>query len=306
MFSRRMLVAALSAMLILGAGVVPAAGRPVPTLPPVQVVPIDEVEPASERALTPAEQAISDAKIAEADAYVTGPGRPLLGLACVSPLAAGSEITDTAAPGIDATAGGCAIPSGFLVVAARNQERNHYCGPAVGQVISNYAWKAAATTNKYPQTTIAGWMKTDAMGQTSAPELASGLQKATVASPRHPVGFTWAVTPLTDLNRNGSSADELHNYIRTAVSHWKMPMAIAVKPNSPTSRYNLASWPNVVSTAGHWITAYGWYNFYVGNHAARIYYADSSENQGGGTGTYWNSTLSLAAMIGEHTGRFVW
>ena len=51
---------------------------------------------------------------------------------------------------------------------------------------------------------------------------------------------------------------------------------------------------------GHWIAAYGWSGTGGLSHA-RIYYADSSTNQGGGTGKYWNLTADIAALIGEHT-----
>lgn len=206
----------------------------------------------------------------------------------------------------DATINACGVPSAFLSVTPRQQTKNHYCGPAVGQVIANYSWKMAAAANKFPQAKIAEWMKTDVFGKTNAPELAVGLNKATSGSPRLPAGFGWTFTTLQDSDFDGTTADQLHDYVRTAVSHWRMPLAIAVKPHDKNSNFNLSSWPNTVSSPGHWIAAYGWYSFFIGNHGARTYFADSSANQGGGTGTYWNSTLSLATMIGEHTRRFVW
>jgi hypothetical protein len=39
---------------------------------------------------------------------------------------------------------------------------------------------------------------------------------------------------------------------------------------------------------------------------ARIYYTDSSKDEGGSTGKFWDPTRHIAAMIMEHTQRFVW
>lgn len=305
MFFNRMLTAMVAAVLILVAGVGPAAAAK-----PVRPVPPSAPAPTGERPPTPEERALSDAKIAIARAFVRGAGRPLVGLNCATPQSSRAEVGSPAVGGLaagnDATINACTVPSAFLSVQPRQQTKNHYCGPAVGQVIANYSWKVASGANKYTQDKIAEWMKTNVFGQTNAPELAAGLQKATAGSPRHPAGFAWGFTNLQDLDANRATADELHDYVRTAVSHWRMPLAIAVKPHDRNSQFHLSSWPNEVNSPGHWVAAYGWYSFFIGTHGARVYFADSSKNQGGGTGTYWNSTLSLATMIGEHTGRFVW
>jgi hypothetical protein len=94
--------------------------------------------------------------------------------------------------------------------------------------------------------------------------------------------------------------------VRANVSGSKMPLAFSLKPHDPNSRYHLVSWPRPVVSVGHWISIYGWYSNYTGTDTARIYYTDSSRDEGGGTGKYWDPTRHVAAMIGEHTRVFVW
>jgi hypothetical protein len=149
-------------------------------------------------------------------------------------------------------------------------------------------------------------MKTDVNGQTNAPELEDGLEAATLGSPRRPAGWDWVVSGLSDLDRDGTTADELQNYVRANVSGSKMPLAIPVKPHSPYSSYHLSSWPKPVNSPGHWIAAYGWYSYWTGTTFARIYYTDSSRDEGGSTGKFWNPTRDIAALVMEHTRRFVW
>lgn len=256
--------------------------------------------PPGERPLTAAEQTASGRKVAAALAYVDAErsqGKHLLSLACVTPQ---SGATRTPTP--DA----CAVPQGFLAVEARDQTKWFYCGPATGQVIANYTWAMASGANKYTQAKLAEWMKTDVNGFTNAPELALGLERGTANAPRRPFGWAWAMTNLEDANRNGTSADELQAYVQSNVSKSKMPLAIPVKPHDPRSAFNLSSWPDPVQSSGHWIAAYGWYSYWTGTDFARVYYTDSSRDEGGSTGKFWNSTRSLNALIREHTGRIVW
>lgn len=295
---RRTIAAMLTAVVLSTFAIGPAhAARPVapPPKPPVG---------ASERPLTPEEQAASDRKVASAEAYIASierEGSHLVSLACVSPNA-----TDADAGSDSATAQACTVPQAYLPVAARDQIRGHYCGPAVGQVIANYTWAVSSSANKYSQTKIAGWMQTDVKGYTNAPELALGLDRATSGSPRRPASWAWVVTNLTDSDRDGILGDQLQDYVRANVSGSRMPLALAVKPYDPMGRYHLSSWSRPVSSPGHWIAAYGWYSYWAGNDFSRIYYTDSSKDEGGSTGKYWDPTRHLAEMIRVHTGRFVW
>ncbi len=304
MDSRRTLGALLLAALTVIVGTSPAHGAtPIPT--PSSQAPMA----IGERPLTAAEKKLSQAKIAAAEAFAArlrSSGFGLVSLACVPNIAPpdGTAVPSTPAARKPSAEASCAPPSGFLSVEARQQAKSHYCGPAVGQVISNYAWAMASGKNKFGQATIAGWMKTDLYGQTSAPELAAGLNRATSGSPRHKPGFTWGITDLRDGDGDGSTADELQAYLMSAISGVKMPIALAVKPHDPGSAYNLASWPNPIRTSGHWISAYGWVG--TGGDSAKTYYADSSGVQGGGTGKYWNLTSVIANLIDEHTRRIVW
>jgi hypothetical protein len=252
----------------------------------------------TERPLTPEEHAAADRKLAASEAYLAsvGPGSDLLSLSCVTPTGADPQAVTQA----------CTVPQAYLSVTARDQIKGTYCGPATGQVIANYSWAVAAGANKYTQAKLAGWMKTDFNGYTNAPELEDGLELGTQGSPRRPAGWDWVVFDVRDRDRDGHTGDELQGYVRSNVSASKMPLAIPVKPHDPNSRYYLISWPKAIRSVGHWIAAYGWYGSYNGTTFSRIYYTDSSRDEGGSTGKFWDPTRDIAALISEHTRRIVW
>ncbi|MCC6618201.1 MAG: hypothetical protein IT341_04075 [Chloroflexi bacterium] len=310
MHSRRLVALVLLCATTTVTSVAPVAAA-TPRTPPASHVPMTT----GERPLTPAELARSAAKIRAANEFVAhfeATGLGLRSLGCVPNITPQAPRSDTVANTVTSAAaltrrivaGSCAPPSGFLQVEARQQIFDHYCGPAAGQVISNYSWAMRAGKDKYTQGNIAGWMGTDVNGQTSAFGLAEGLEQATVRSPRRPVTFGWTVTELDDLDGDGTTGDELHNYLMSAISGTKMPIAVALKPHEPDSSDFLASWPKAIRSNGHWIAAYGWYETW--GPRARMYYADSSANQGGGTGKYWDPTAEIARLIDAHTKRFVW
>ena len=290
MFSRRIALAAAGGLMLTAvlAGPVSAAK---PTRPPAQAP--------AERPLTPEEQAAAEAKVAASDAYlasVASGGGDLATLSCPTPTGASTQ----------ATTSSCTVPQGYLSVEARDQTKAHYCGPATGQVIANYSWAMGSGLNKYTQAKIAGWMQTDINGSTSAPELEDGLELGTVNSPRRPADWDWLVLDVRDRDADGHTGDELQGYVRSNVSGSRMPLAIPVKPHDPNSDYYLISWPKPVVSVGHWIAAYGWYGNYTGTTFARIYYTDSSKDEGGSTGKFWDPTRDIAALIREHTRRIVW
>ncbi len=299
MLSRRTIIAMLTAVILASIAAGPAAAAK-PTKP-------EPIPPAGEPPLTQAQQAASDRKVAAALAYAAEQDRAGIGLAsvaCSTPSGSTAQAAATGDGGATPTA--CYVPQAYLPVYARDQTKSYYCGPAVGQVIANYSWAVASSANKYTQTRIAEWMRTDINGYTNADELIYGLERGTAGSPRRPATWAWVITHLRDENRNGATGDELQAYVRANVSGSKMPLAVPVKPHSPYSRYNLASWPNPVNSPGHWIALYGWYSAWTGTDFARVYFTDSSRDEGGSTGKYWNSTRSMAALIGEHTQRLVW
>lgn len=288
--SRFSLAIVAAAMLTLLAAMPAAAARPTRPLPPPT---------SGEQPLTPDEVAAAERKASAAEAYVasiTSAGGDLVSLSCVTPQSGGS-VTPTAT---------CEVPRDFLPVEARDQINGYYCGPAVGQVIANYAWAVAAGANKYTQKQIAAWMQTDAFFSTDAGRLEDGLETATWAAPRRPANWDWVILEVKDRDGDRTTGDELHAYVRSNITNSRMPLAISVKPHDPASNYNLNSWPNPVQSVGHWITAYGWYGTWTGTDFARIYYTDSSKDEGGSTGKFWNSTKSMAALIAEHTRRIVW
>jgi hypothetical protein len=301
MFSRRIVMAALSAIWILAAAAGPAAAtRP-------------HRAGAVEQPLTAEERAASDRKVAAAQRYLATPearAAVRVSLVCVTPegiVPRGTDIGDAGTTGAEPNATGCGgVPSAFLPVSARDQVRNTYCGPAVGQVIANYTWAMAANANKYTQAQLAAWMQTDRYGGTSAHTLEDGLELGTAGAPRRPVGWDWVVTNLTDSDRDGTFGDQLHDYVRANVSGSRMALAIPVLPHEDGGRFHLSSWPRPVNSPGHWIAAYGWLGMYDGTNSSRIYYTDSSQDEGGATGRFWDPMRHMGGMIMDHTGRFVW
>ncbi len=305
MFSRRITMAGLSAVLVIAAGASPAAAaKPRPKPAPQPVV---------ERPLTPDEQAESDAAVAAAMAYVAAAdAEGLATLSCVSPT--GGDTADDAAAEVVASAEpaavtpqGCYVPSDLIIgFEARDQTRSHYCGPAVGQVIANHSWAMGRGRNVFTQAQIADWMETDTFGGTNAHRLEDGLEIGTIGSPRRPGNWNWIVTDIEDWNHNGMEGDDLQRLVRANVSGSNMPLAIPVKPHEEGSKYFLPSWPKAVDSIGHWIAAYGWYAYYTGSNFARIWYTDSSRDEGGSTGKFSVPTRTMMILVRRHTGRVVW
>ena len=301
MSTARPAIALLAALMLISLSTGPAlAKRPAPPEP-------QPPAGAEEPPLTPEQEAAAGAKLAAAEAYLAeqaASGAELVTLACISPNSVSSldEFTSTDAE-VQAS---CGTPYATLAVEARDQAKGHYCGPAVGQVIANYSWAMSSGKNRYAQSTIAGWMGTDTYGSTNANRLEAGLERATSGSPRRPANWDWVVTYLKDTDKDGQLGDQLHTYVRASVSSFKMPLAIPVKPHDRYAIYHLASWPRPVSSVGHWIAVYGWYAYWTNSDTPQIGYADSSRDEGGSTGKFWDPTRHLARMILDHTGRFVW
>ena len=303
MFSKRIALIMLGAALMTAAGAVPvAAARPARS------------EPVAERPLSPEEQAASNRKVAAAMDYLASVQARSFGrvsLACATPdkeptSATGVERDDLSALGGPSTAADCNVPSDFLGVSARDQTRGHYCGPAVGQVIANYTWAVPLSANKYTQAQLAAWMRTDELGGTSAFTMADGLDIATARAPRRPANWDWVVTRLEDTDHDGTFGDQLHDYVRANISGMRMALAIPVLPHEKYGRFHLSSWPRTVNSPGHWIAAYGWRGLYDGTDYSRLYYTDSSEDEGGSTGRFWDPMRHIGGMIRDHTQRFVW
>jgi hypothetical protein len=311
MGSRRFFLASLMAALALTATAAPGlAKKPDPAGP-------------DDRAPTAQERAASDRKATAAERYVASTdesGADLVSLACAVPMGAASDevqpaatseaaTSEAASLGVDSVASlACVVPQGFLAVEARDQINGWYCGPAVGQVIANYSWGVPAGANRFLQRDLAGWMSTDLNGGTGSWNMERGLETATWGSPRRPANWDWIVTRLEDTDRDGWVGDQLDAYVRSNISNSRMPLAISVKPHAPDSPSgaHLSSWLQPVWSVGHWVSIYGWMFVHDGSDRARMYFTDSSRDEGGGTGKYWTPTRWFTLMILEHTRLILW
>jgi hypothetical protein len=305
MGSRRIFLASLTAALAVSAMSAPALARkPGPTAPP------ERPPNAEERAASDSKAAAAERQVASADGYA----EDLVSLACAVPTSTEQEAlrAEASAAGSVArenlTPMACAVPQGFLAVEARDQVNGFYCGPAVGQVIANYSWAVPAGANRFLQRDLAAWMATDVNRGTGSWNMERGLETATWGSPRRPAQWDWVVTSLEDTDRDGWVGDQLDAYVRSNISHSRMPLAISVKPHAPDSPSgaHLSSWLRPVWSVGHWVSIYGWMFVHDGTDRARMYFTDSSRDEGGGTGKYWTPTRWFTLMILEHTRLIVW
>ena len=304
MGSRRFFLASLTAAIALTATSAPALAKK-----PDPAGPDDRPPTAQERAASDRKAAAAERHVASTDAS----GDDLVSLACAVPASTGpgEPAATSEAASVDAesvTPLACFVPQGFLAVEARDQINGWYCGPAVGQVIANYSWAVPAGANRYLQRDLAVWMSTDLNGGTGSWNMERGLETATWGSPRRPADWDWIVTRLEDTDRDGWVGDQLDAYVRSNISHSRMPLAISVKPHAPDSPSgaHLSSWLQPVWSVGHWVSIYGWMFVHDGTDRARMYFTDSSRDEGGGTGKYWTPTRWFTLMILEHTRLIVW
>lgn len=265
-------------------------------------------DPRGERPLTREEERAAEQKLRQAERNLAvldrAGGGGITTQAC--PTAQGGAISQQGGGAISPQASCPSVPSGFLTVEARDQVKWTYCGPAVGQVITNYVWAMGPGQNKYSQAQLAGWMRTDLNGGTNAGDLATGLNNGTNGSPRKPSGWWWVVIELRDRNANGIFGDDLHSLIRSNISVSRMPIVFSVKPHDPGAAYRLESWPRPVASVGHYIAGYGWRGLYNGTDSALVWYTDSSKDEGGSTGKFSDPVRHMTILILNHTRRLVW
>lgn len=198
-----------------------------------------------------------------------------------------------------------------LFTFARQQATSYYCGPASGQVVSNYSWginnagTGGTTTanNKYTQATIAGWMGTTTAGTSGAnlagvwsstPSQRTGLNKAA----NLPSGFGYFYTAT------GTGA-QWHSKVITDISTWAMPLVVPVKPHDPGATYRLTSWPNAIQ-AWHWIMVRGYQGSWDGTRNPLVFYNDSSGGYSGSTGAFNDPSLDVHYVNALNTGNLVW
>lgn len=172
--------------------------------------------------------------------------------------------------------------SGSLSVAAKQQEKYYYCGPASTQAV-----EAFRNGSYHSQTTIAGTEQTDAYGFTYVYLDRTGLN--TYVS--QPSGFIYAeYQPASD--------GEWWARLQEDVAGYSMPQVVTVAPHDPGVSVWLPSWPTAI-TAGHYVvvSAYSGYNY--SDAGSSVTYVDSSAGFSGGTGVYSTSATTMRATILE-------
>lgn len=260
---------------------------------------------------TAAEEPLIEAKLAMASAITDAAARQ----SAASITARGFCPTAGSSPlARIATAGSCSPVSYTLLTYARRQVTDWYCGPATAQVIINRSrdiYSAStdgenAATNYRKQTFIATrllwfnsaknrWEDTDTIESTNAYMLKAGLNELA----KLPSGFAYAVVAT------GSGA-QWHAKIITDTQQWHMAFGTPVKMTSGS--LHLSSWSSIPAgvTVLHWLPIRGYSGRWDGTDAAKVQFNDSSGLQGGGTGSFVDSSLKMWKLNAWHTARVVW
>ena len=308
MLHRRLLPMALAVLTAISIASPAAAGKP-SSRPTV----VGGGPPADEPWIPPTaeEQQIIDAKLATASAVENASRASLRG-----DLSTNGFCETVSRPDAEqaTTSQACAPVSYSLLTYARRQTLDFYCGPATAQVIinrsrgiysSNIDGENAATNYK-KQTFIATrllwyndakdrWENTNTIGSTNAYMLKNGLNELA----KIPSGFIYGVVAT------GTGA-QWHSKIVTDTQQWHMAFGTPVKMTSSSPR--LTSWrpipPGV--TVLHWLTIRGYSGRWDGTNTPKVYFNDSSDQQGGGTGSYTDSSLKMYTLNQWHTARVVW
>jgi hypothetical protein len=261
--------------------------------------------------LSAEEQQGLDLRLAQADAVTVATKKAMTSLSIEGSFCPTASLV----AGMDAvTSTTCSTPSYTLATNARRQTKDYYCGPATAQVIINHSRGIYstnidgenATTNYMKQTAIAQrltWTNpatarvedTDDIGQTNAYMLANGLN----ALAKRPSGFTYYVVQT-------GTGSQWHSKVITETQQWHMAFGTAIKMTSSSPR--LSSWPPLSAgvTVRHWIPIRGYRGLWDGSYTPRVYYNDSSDQQGGGTGSYSDPSLTVYNLNAWHTARLVW
>jgi hypothetical protein len=208
----------------------------------------------------------------------------------------------------------CAPPSFTLLTYARRQSTDFYCGPATAQVIINHSRGIFRSklngedpdTNYRTQSYIAKhltwynsaagrWENTDTIRQTNAYMLKTGLNDMA----KLPDGFIYAVVET-------GTGSQWHSKVITDTQKWHMAFGAAIKMTSTSQR--LSSWADIPSgvEVHHWITIRGYSGLWDGTSGPKVYYNDSSDQQGGGTGSFIDPSIKVYRLNQWHTARLVW
>ncbi len=256
----------------------------VATLSGVMASPVQARPPAnpsadpSEVALTPAEQQARAEKLAFAEKERRHPGSAVGVSSAACPAAAQTLAAGTSSSGVS-PASGCNGYWGWVSITPRRQEVSYWCGVATVQVVSNYVWRMAPSSNRWTQSQITGWTQTTTAG-TSASRESYGLNQANAGSPYLPASWTYMAMTSSQIAQGGAT---WHSLLRTDINQYSMPQVVSVAPKDPGFPYFLTTWRNAAAQyAGHYIVLNGWTGVWNNTRTPTVNYADSAV---GPTGT---------------------
>jgi hypothetical protein len=314
------LIALTLAIVAIAIGATPVLGAK-PSKPPAEPVVVGGGAPDDEPWISPSaeEQALLDVRLAQAseiEGHGAGGSFGEVAPASFCPTSETSAPETSASDGLSLSASGCSyVPRSYsLLTYARDQNNYYYCGPATAQVIINYSRgvfsanpnRERAVTIYKVQSEIAKallwwnpdrqrWENTNTIKQTNAVMLKNGLNELA----KLPSGFAYGVVKT-------GTGPEWHAKIITDIYQWHMPFGVSVGMTSKTRR--LVSWDPISpgTAVAHWLAIRGYNGLWDGTDTPQVLYNDSSAAQGGGTGTYSDSSKKMWQLNTSHSNRIVW
>lgn len=201
----------------------------------------------------------------------------------------------------------CSPPptSKALSVYARQQINGYYCGVASAQAVLNYTWHIFYATvdgqdpgkNWKKRSVIGREMGTDDVGSSNSRMIKNYL----AANANNPPGFVGWTRSVND------SGQQMYSRIAADVSNSSMPVIVAVQPHDPGQVRFLPSWPNEISTVGHFIAIRGYSGAWDGTDTgAKVHYVESSGNGGMQAGPYTVGALTMWTVNNRGGNTIVW
>lgn len=178
-----------------------------------------------------------------------------------------------------------------LIVYARQQQNNYYCGPTAIQVMSNWAWDTGYNgSNHWTQSQIGAQAGTDQNGQTLIGGENYAANWSIAGSPNSSFHY------VTAQPANGSVFwADLESDIWGSTMPVIANLAPAIKVG--TVYYHLNDWAYNNLGHKHYISLNGYNGQWDGTHNPMLWFADGAGGYGGGTGVYYDEQYSTFMEI---------
>jgi len=103
-----------------------------------------------------------------------------------------------------------------------------------------------------------------------------------------------------------TDGQDLDSKVVADVSHFSMPVIIAVMPHKSDAAYWLPSWPRDAGNAKHWIVIYGFDGIWDGTAGPQVYYTESAGNGAKNPGNYVTDAITMWKVNQYNASTIVW